>query len=251
MATSRSMESKPEASTGKPQSKSPIPPSSSTAVDSAPPSKPNVSPDNHKENAPPTTEKDNNLQEGQGSDGRYVRDKRVQAAQKQSHTMTTESRTIPATKLQKHHSPPAPHHLSHPMPEASPNSANAAMALSSLFRHNQGPPRPYHSPYQEPTHAGHHHPGWGGPPPPRYYSQPPSQQQHQHGGKGGEHPPPRQSLWNRPYSDATKGPTFTPTSDGSKSKATTVPPSAGFEVRFAFIHVHHFSLLSFSSLTSL
>jgi hypothetical protein len=171
-----------------------------------------VNPDNNKEN---TTPKIDNTH-GHHPDVN-VCDKRVQTAHLHHPIMSSDSRTVPHHRPHHHHhhhhSPAAP--ITH-LPEASPNSANAAMALSSLFHHNQAP-RAYHSPYQQQQQHVPHRGGasWGGPPPPRYY---PSR----------EHPPPRQSLWNRPYSSVTNGPSYAPPPD---SRGAPPASNSSFEVR--------------------
>ncbi|KAI2507778.1 E2F/DP family winged-helix DNA-binding domain [Fragilaria crotonensis] len=134
----------------------------------------------------------------------YICDKAIQT----SRRPVSFPNSGPPINVTSHHaSPPAYVNHRRQLPETSPNSANAARALSSLF--HQCPPE-YHQPPQHPNHHyhqsqhQHHHAPypphgpsppspWGGPPPPRYTY--PAASQHQHS-----------PSWHRqsPYSTARK-----------------------------------------------
>ena len=147
-----------------------------------------------------------------------------------SQTTTTGSMTT-----SHHHSPPAFVSHGRQLPETSPNSANAARALSSLFHHcppeyhrrqqsHHQPNQHHHAPYS--PHGPDPSSSWGDPPPPRY-TYPGASQHHQHS-----------STWHRqsPYPSATKttphtAPTFhNPNHQSSSPPSISTSSTGSFEV---------------------
>jgi hypothetical protein len=152
----------------------------------------------------------------------YVCDKAIQTTRHPYPILRPESQTQAVSTMTSHHHSPQTYPRHGRLPETSPNSENAARALSSLFHHF--PPayhHHHHSPYSaRPTPS----PSWGRPPPPRFSYPPPSQHP--------QHPPPEyHSSWQRrQYPDAASTPYVARASSGS------------FEVSFGvFVTTHAYN----------